>query len=85
LSKFCPYCHCLILDTGRCRNGDCVLGNHAAATSAQLEKVYKLCEELEIDTEGRDPNKLTKDAASKLMQKLIQRKVFREIYGGEEL
>lgn len=83
MSKFCPYCHCLILSNGKCRNQQCVLGNKEAASIAQLELVYKLCSELGIDTTGKDPNKLTKDKASKLIRKLVARKAIEETYGSE--
>jgi hypothetical protein len=51
-----------------------VLGLSDAATIAQIELIYSLCEELHISTTGRDPNKLSKDKARALIQKLIARK-----------
>ncbi len=81
--KFCPFCQCMMLTNGKCRNRDCVMGNKEQATIDQLELVYKLCSELGIDTTGKDPNKLTKEKASKLIKKLIARKTLEETYGSE--
>lgn len=81
--KFCPFCQCMMLPNGKCRNNKCVLGNQDAATIAQIELIYKLCRELNIDTTGKDPNKLTKEKASKLIRKLIARKAIEETYGSE--
>jgi hypothetical protein len=81
--RYCPYCKCLILPNGKCRNSDCILGNKDQATTPQLELLYKLCEEQGIDTTGKDPYKLTKEKASKLIKKLIAKKALAEAYGSE--
>jgi len=82
-AKFCPYCKCLILSNGKCRNTKCILGNKDAATLPQIELIYRLCSEMGISLEGKDPNKLTKDRASKIIKDLISRKTLSELYGSE--
>jgi hypothetical protein len=68
-----------MLTTGYCRNTKCVLGNKKQATIGQIELIYTMCKELDIDTTGRDPNKLTKESASKLIDKLIKRKLRKQL------
>ena len=81
--KICPYCQCIILPSGKCRNSKCILGAQGQATIKQKELIHELCEELGIDISTRDPNKLTKEKASKLIKKLITRRVIEETYGSE--
>jgi len=75
----------LILPNGFCRNKDCILGQQNAATVPQLELIYRLAEELHIDLEGKDPYKLTKDKASKIIKKLLAKKALCELYGEGEV
>lgn len=84
-ARFCSYCKCLILPDNTCRNRDCVLGVKDRASVPQIEKIYQLCEELEISLSGKDPNTLTRKKASTLIEKLIKRKVHRKLYESEEM
>jgi hypothetical protein len=72
-----------MLPSGKCRNPKCLLGDKEVATINQIELVYKLCNELGIDVTGKNPDKLTKEKASKLIKKLITRKALTETYGSE--
>lgn len=83
-NKYCPYCKCLILKNGKCRNSACIMGNREAATLPQLETIYKLCSQLNIDVSGKDPDKLTKEKASMLIKKLITRKALQEVNSEED-
>lgn len=76
---YCPYCKCIILPNGKCRNEKCILGISEMATIKQLELIYQLCSELEIDVSKKDPNKLTKQKASKLIDDLIARKTLKAL------
>jgi hypothetical protein len=71
----------MFTSAGFCRNRKCVLGHSKAASVEQCVKIAELCEELGIDTAGKDYNRLTKDKASDIISKLIERKVGNALYG----
>lgn len=77
--KICPYCKCIILPNGYCRNKKCILGNRNAITIPQMDKIEELCKELE--TEVPELNSMTKDEASKLIDRLIKQKVEKALIG----
>lgn len=73
--KFCKYCGCLILESGRCRNNKCVLGERKKVTEMQILKIQALKHELNEDPLTDDEiQKLNITSASKLISKLIARK-----------
>jgi thiol-disulfide isomerase/thioredoxin len=81
--KFCPYCKSLMLPNGKCRNIECVLGSKRQVTIKQMDFIEKLCEETEVDISKIKMDELTKEKASKLIDKLAKRKYQREMYGSE--
>lgn len=79
--KICPFCKCIFTSAGFCRNRECILAHSRGATVKQCVKIAELCEELGIDTTGKDYNRLTKDKASDIISRLIERKVGNALYG----
>lgn len=74
MNRFCPYCHCLILDDGHCRNTKCVLGDRKKASYDQRNLISSLMEELDKEVSEKKLNKLTKEKASKLIKRLLEKK-----------
>jgi hypothetical protein len=77
--KICPYCKCLIKENGFCRNASCKLGQKGMATPQQLYTINNLCIELGIDISDKNPDKLPRDKAGKLIKDLIARKALQEV------
>ena len=82
--QICQHCSCIILKSGYCRNQKCIKGNKNGATPAQITKIVELVEELSVKVSEEVFKELTKDQASIKIDKLIKRKVAKELYGEEE-
>lgn len=81
--EYCQFCGCLKLPNGYCRDNKCIRGNRHGATVSQINKIKELKEELDLPYEESEFNSLSAEAASKIINKLIQRKVHRALYGDE--
>jgi hypothetical protein len=70
-------------DDGKCSNRNCLFGDKNAITPRQKEIIEQLCEELKIDTTNKHISGLTKDKASRIIQKLLAKKEMQELTGSD--
>lgn len=80
--EFCEFCGCLKLKNGYCRDTKCIRGNCNAVTAEQMNKISELEEELGLEKSSF--SNLDKTEASKLISRLIKRKLTRIALGEEE-